>query len=187
MRIEPLSAKIFTSRTPRRTEVKNVHHTTTLKSAENTTSINVPTGRAPRSTEVENASHKTTLKSANSSFSVHVPTGRTSRSTEVRNASRMSALDDGLINCILTTCVKYFKPKTMPTVDSIRAILKDAYVSTDENYGIEDAIEWANGFEIPSSAVASDMRKFRAAGLDFKTMVRRQISTNAANRLSKKE
>ena len=29
------------------------------------------------------------------------------------------------------------------------------------------------------------MRKFRAAGLDFKTMVRRQISTNAANRLSK--
>jgi hypothetical protein len=73
----------------------------------------------------------------------------------------------------------------MPTVESVRAILTDTYVSTDENYGIKEAIEWAEGFEIPSSAVASDMRKFRAAGLDFKSMVRRQISTNAANRLPK--
>ena len=132
-------------------------------------SANIATGRTTRSTEVANASRTSTLECADITYSIHVPTGRTPRSTEVENASRMSALDDGLINCILTTCVKYFKPKTMPTVDSIRAILTDAYVSTDENYGIEDAIEWANGFEIPSSAVASDMRKFRAAGLDFKS------------------
>ena len=79
----------------------------------------------------------------------------------------------------------YYRPSSKPTVDSVKKILKDAYISTDENYGIEEAVQWADGFEIPSPTVDSDIRKFRAAGLDFKVMVKRQISMNAANRLLK--
>lgn len=90
-----------------------------------------------------------------------------------------------VIDSIIATCNMYYTPTTKPTIDSVQNILRDAYISTDENYGIEEAIQWADGFEIPSSAVDSDMRKFLAAGLDFKIMVKRQLSVNAAKRLSR--
>jgi hypothetical protein len=50
---------------------------------------------------------------------------------------------------------------------------------------VNKAIEWAKGFDIPSTSVDSDMRKYRAAGLDFKVMAQCQISVHAINRLSK--
>ena len=140
------SIHVPTGRTPRSTEVANASRTSTLESADITNSIHVPTGRTPRSTEVANASHTSTLESADIMNSIHVPTGRTLRSTEVANASRMSLIDEDLIKGIVSTCIQYYKPQAMPTVESIRAILTDAYVSTDENYGIKEAIEWAEGF-----------------------------------------
>ena len=175
------SFRVPTGHTLRSTEVEKATHTIAPKKA----SSKVPTGHTSRSTEVENTNHISTSDSENDTISLRVPTGHTSRSTEVANTARTSIEDDNIINGIIATCIKYYKPKVMPTVDSVREILTDAYISTDENYGIEEAIEWAKGFEIPHSAVASDMRKFRAAGLNFETMVRRQISTNATNRLSK--
>jgi hypothetical protein len=116
----------------------------------------------------------------------YAPTERSLKTPAVDNNNRASLIkDDSVIKAIVTTCRLYYKPDTQPTIDNVRQILTDAYKSTDENYGAEEAIEWANGFEIPSSTVTSDMNKFRAAGLDFKVMVKRQISLNAANRLSK--
>lgn len=112
----------------------------------------------------------------------NVTAGRTLRTTEVDNVNNE---DRNLIESIVDTCNAYYHPTMKPTIESVRRVLTDAYISTVENYGIKEANEWADGFEIPTTTVLSDMKKFCAAGLDFKVMVRRQISLNAANRLSK--
>ena len=115
-----------------------------------------------------------------------VPTCRSLKTPDLGDNNRANLIrDDSVINGIITTCKLYYKPDTQPTVDSVRKVLTDAYESTDENCGVEEAIEWAHDFEIPASTVASDMKNFRAAGLDFKVMVKRQLSLNATNRLSK--
>ena len=159
----------------------------------------ISTGRTRKTTEVgDDASRYTTKQSV--SFAADIPTVRRGSSEAVIEATYNKTMaattstqlitnaivtNEILIDSIVATCNKYYQPVNKPTVDSTRRILTEAYIATDENYGIEEAIEWADGFEIPSEAVASDMRKFRSAGLDFRVMVKRQIKVNAANRLSK--
>ena len=81
----------------------------------------------------------------------------TTRQDHNTNAFR----DESVIHSIVTTCGLYYKPETQPTADRLR---QEVYVATDENYGMEEAIEWAKGFEIPHSTVASDMKKISADG-----------------------
>ena len=96
------------------------------------------------------------------------PTCRSLKTPDLGDNNRANLIrDDSVINGIITTCKLYYKPDTQPTVDSVRKVLTDAYESTDESCGAEEAIEWAHDFEIPASTVASDMKNFRAAGLDF--------------------
>ena len=166
-------------------------------------SEHVTTGRTRKTTEVDDdaSEHKT---SRSVSFATDIPTSRSKESSgivktvafnramlaptleqAINHNTNARITDEKLINSIVATCNKYYQPANKPTVDSIRKTLIEAYIATDENYGIEAAVEWANGFEIPSSAVASDMKKFLEAGLDFKVMVQQQIAVNAASRLSK--
>lgn len=181
---------IATGRTLKTAEVNdnaNDHKTKpSIVFASNIPTDHIATGRTRKTTEVnDSASDRRTLQSV--SFATDIPTDRTPHSSETLNNAALHTamaastskqiitkkiMNENLLNSIVATCNKYYQPMNKPTVDSIRRILTEAYISADENYGIEEAIEWANGFEIPSSAVASDMRKFRAAGLDFKIMVK---------------
>ena len=190
---------IPTERTPHSSGEKNANITKSMQSSPYSTLQHIATGRTRKTAEVnDSTSDQRTLQSV--SFAPDIPTDRPPHSSETLNNAALNTamaastseqiktkkiMNENLLNSIVATCNKYYQPMKKPTVDSIRKILTEAYISTDENYGIEEAIEWANGFEIPSSAVASDMRKFRAAGLDFKIMVKRQIAVNSANRLSK--
>lgn len=188
-----------TGRSQRTPEVGNRIRSTTI----DTKATKTTTGHTSRRMAVVNNSHRNDLVTAKSNehintdpitkqifpirdSSTFAPTERSLKTPAVGNNNRANLMiDDSVINAIVTTCRLYYKPEKQPTIDSVRQILTDAYKSTDENYGAKEAIEWANGFEIPSSTVTSDMNKFRAAGLDFKVMVKRQISLNAENRLSK--
>ena len=172
-----------TGRSSTTPEVDSNKETSTFDS----TKPHVATGHTSQRLEVENKIYRqndiicnTRLAKTKSAQLVQQHKATTRQDHNV-NAFR----DESVIHSIVTTCGLYYKPETQPTADRIRQILTEAYVATDENYGMEEAIEWAKGFEIPHSAVTSDMKKFRAAGLDFKIMVKRQLSLNARNRLSK--
>jgi hypothetical protein len=59
--------------------------------------------------------------------------------------------------------------------NSVRDIVEEAYKSTDGNYGLAQALEWANGFRVPQEALDSDMRLFQASNRDFDRMVARRL------------
>ena len=46
--------------------------------------------------------------------------------------------------------------------------MKEAYEFVDEIYGIDAAVQWAEGFRIHVDAVARDLRMFRAEGLELR-------------------
>ena len=46
-------------------------------------------------------------------------------------------------------------------------------------------MKWAGGFEFPQELVDSDLRLFRASGLNFSRMVERRLKSLAEGRLSR--
>jgi hypothetical protein len=67
----------------------------------------------------------------------------------------------------------------------VRALVEEAYKSTDGNYGLQHAIAWAQGFKIPQEALDSDLRLFKASNRDFDRMVSRRLKQLRPHRFSK--
>ena len=67
-------------------------------------------------------------------------------------------------------------------IEALQAAIAEAVEAASVIYGVAEAVEWADGFEFSQDALDSDLRCFRAAGLNFKTMVERRLSTLKGNR-----
>lgn len=53
---------------------------------------------------------------------------------------------------------------------SLTSVIQQAFKDNDTEFGIYDAIQWADGFIIPDAAIAHDVGLFRASGLNFDKM-----------------
>ena len=93
-------------------------------------------------------------------------------------------IDPKLILSILTTATRMFAPEETLPIESLERLAVEAIASSDGNYGVKEAVKWAEGYEFPQDLVDSDLRLFRASQLDFTTMVKRRLKKIGANRLS---
>ena len=78
----------------------------------------------------------------------------------------------------------YFLNGAPAPIEALQATIAEAVEAASDIYGVAEAVEWAGGFEFPQDTLDSDLRCFRAAGLNFKTMVERRLSTLKGNRLN---
>ena len=76
---------------------------------------------------------------------------------------------------ILKTARSYFGYGVPLPTKSLRSLIREGIRVSDENYGVETAIAWAEGYEFLQELVDSDLRCFRAAQLDFKAIVQRRL------------
>ena len=67
----------------------------------------------------------------------------------------------------------------------IRDTVRQAFEANDTEYGIQEAIRWAENFKVPREAVANDLSLFRSAGLDFDKMVQRRFRQLISRRLNR--
>ena len=105
----------------------------------------------------------------------------TARSSAAKKQSEDdSAMELEILNCATT----YFLNGEIPPTESLQATIAEAVEAASTNYGVAEAIDWADGFEFPQDMLDSDLRCFRAAQLDFETMVRRRLKIINENRLN---
>ena len=89
-----------------------------------------------------------------------------------------------LIESVMKTAVSMFSSQDSLSYDSLTNLIIEAVASTDGNFGVQEAVKWANGYEFPQELVDSDLRLFRASQLDFNRMVERRLKKLGLNRLS---
>ena len=85
---------------------------------------------------------------------------------------------------IMECAAAYFLDGETPARETLQNTTAEAVEAADTNYGVAEANEWANGFQFPQDVLDSDLRCFRAAQLNFETMVRRQLRSLKENRLN---
>ena len=66
----------------------------------------------------------------------------------------------------------------------LEEIIKESIRASDDEYGVQAAVQWADGYRFPDSLVASDVRCFEAASRNFTVMVRRRLRLLESTRLS---
>ena len=66
----------------------------------------------------------------------------------------------------------------------IEELIAEAAEAARNDFGVEAAIEWADGYEFPAEYVESDVRCLQAAQLDFHRMVSRRLKILSKDRLS---
>ena len=89
-----------------------------------------------------------------------------------------------LIESVMKTAVSIFSSQDSLSYDSLTNLIIEAIASTDGNFGVLEAVQWANGYEFPQELVDSDLRLFRASQLDFNRMVERRYKKLGLDRLS---
>ena len=66
----------------------------------------------------------------------------------------------------------------------LEALVTEAVIASDDQYGVDAAVVWADGYTFPHEMLESDVRCFRAAQLDFVAMVSRRLKLLSSDRLS---
>ena len=97
---------------------------------------------------------------------------------------KVGEMSPEVIKSVLDTAMSMFAPDEILPRDALEDLARESIASADGNYGIQEAVKWAEGFEFPQNLVDSDMRLFRASQLDFSAMVRRRLKKIGATRLS---
>ena len=77
-----------------------------------------------------------------------------------------------LIKSIMVTAKRMFASDNDLSSHALEQLMADAIASSDNSYGVKEAVKWAEGYEFPQALVDSDLRLFRAAHLDFTKMVK---------------
>ena len=85
---------------------------------------------------------------------------------------------------IMECATTYFLKGANPPMGTLQTTIAEAVEAASTNYGVAEAVDWTDGFEFPQIVLDSDLRCFRAAQLDFETMVRRRLKTIKASRLN---
>ena len=77
-------------------------------------------------------------------------------------------------------------PGGAPTSEAgILELIAEGAEAARNDFGVEAANEWANGYVFPPAFVASDIRCLQSAQLDFRKMVERRLKILSKNRLSR--
>ena len=63
-----------------------------------------------------------------------------------------------LIESVMKTARSMFSPEDNLCEESLIKLIVEAVNSTDGNYGVQEAVKWANGYEFPEHLVDSDLR-----------------------------
>ena len=77
-----------------------------------------------------------------------------------------------------------FPGGTVSSEGQIQKLVQEAADAARSDYGVESALEWANGYTFPPGTVDSDTASLVAAGYDFEVMVRERLESLSDNRLS---
>ena len=67
----------------------------------------------------------------------------------------------------------------------IEELIAEAAEAARNDFSVDSANEWANGYTFPPDLLASDVRCLRAAQLDFRSMVERRLKILSKDRLSR--
>ena len=78
----------------------------------------------------------------------------------------------------------YFAPGEKYLVAELLETVRDAQEIADTNYGVDEAVEWAEGYEFPKEMLALDLRSFEEAKRDFAVMVGARLETLQSSRLN---
>ena len=76
---------------------------------------------------------------------------------------------------IMATIASYFAPGELFPVSELLETVREAQEIADTNYGVVEAVEWAEGYEFPKEMLAKDLLSFEDANWDFSAMVKRRL------------
>ena len=103
-------------------------------------------------------------------------------SEEVKQSSPW--IDPEKVKEICEIISQHFIGATTRPTRQVRELVKETYEFVDEIYGIDAAVQWAEGFRVPVEAVARDVRIFRAEGNSIENMARGRLAGIRQTRLS---
>ena len=103
-------------------------------------------------------------------------------SEEVKQSSPW--IDPEKVKEICEIISQHFIGATTRPTRQVEELVKEAYEFVDEIYGIDAAVQWAEGFKVPAEAVARDLRIFRAEGNSIENMARGRLAGIRQTRLS---
>ena len=84
-----------------------------------------------------------------------------------RQEQSVSSVDTVTTKDIMATMASYFAPgESFPVLELLETV-KEAQEIADTNYGVVEAVEWAEGYEFPKEMLARDLRSFEEANHDF--------------------
>ena len=66
----------------------------------------------------------------------------------------------------------------------LEALMTEAIIASDDQYGVDAAVAWADKYVFPREMLESDVRRFQAAQLDLVAMVARRLKLLSSDRLS---
>ena len=97
---------------------------------------------------------------------------------------RARSVDEVATKEIMATIESYFAPGEKYLVAKLLETVRDAQEIADTNYGVDEAVEWAEGYEFPMEMLAKDLRSFEEANRDFELMVRTRLEALQSSRLN---
>ena len=89
-----------------------------------------------------------------------------------------------LVNEIIAMADSYFSRGDLLPRNFLEALVEEAIKASDDQYGVDAAVAWADDYVFPREMLDSDVRCFQAAQLDFVTMVSRRLKSLSSDRLS---
>ena len=113
------------------------------------------------------------------------PTRRESRPEASHGVQMDQGVALGAAAPMISAWIRACFPGGSPTSNAgIDELIAEAAEAARNDFGIEAAKEWANGYVFPREFVDSDVRCLRAAQLDFRSMVARRLKILSRDRLS---
>ena len=90
-----------------------------------------------------------------------------------------------LVKEMITMANSYFPQGDRLPHAFIEALMTEAVIASDDQYGVDAAVAWAEKYTFPREMIESDVRCFQAAQLDFVAMVSRRLKLLSSDRLSR--
>ena len=98
--------------------------------------------------------------------------------------SNLKCIEVAFVREIMATMASYFAPgEVFPFAELVETV-KDAQDMAATNYGVTEAVEWAQGYEFPEDMLTNDLKSFKEANYDFTDMVKARLTSLQSSRLN---
>ena len=68
-------------------------------------------------------------------------------------------------------CIRGIYPETRFSERELRELVEESFVAADENYDIQEAVEWGKDFSWPEGIVKRDLSKLKKSNYNLSSMV----------------